>query len=376
MTDTYTAWDGNSYPWPPPEGWYEAADGRYWAPGTGPSPTNQPQSHAPVTASTALDEYTTLDAGDPFGTAGVAAGSFNPDEHDVTVRTDPTSQPDESSFSTSLLGAIPSVEEISPQSWPEPIANKAPAGNSLAELFEPSSAAQLPPVDNPFDPPPRSQDISPVVVQSSNAHQPISPPDLLRRADSWTDYEHVDHPNRSKLVALTMVGLVVVAAAIVVAVISTTSIFDSSTPTTQVASSAGADENPDSTSDVATQTAQAGTSPEETPTTNQPLDVAASPDKDSVDNFRQLLNLNGLTSGNLLPYELTNFGNAFCRYAEVSPSLSEFDVYRAEAISQTETDLTSDELDLVIDAAVVSFCPSEADRLGIKVSTQPSTSGD
>ena len=38
MTETYTGWDGKSYPWPPPDGWYEASDGRWWAPGTGPNP--------------------------------------------------------------------------------------------------------------------------------------------------------------------------------------------------------------------------------------------------------------------------------------------------------------------------------------------------
>ncbi len=30
MSDQYTAWDGNDYPWPPPEGWVLGNDGRYW----------------------------------------------------------------------------------------------------------------------------------------------------------------------------------------------------------------------------------------------------------------------------------------------------------------------------------------------------------
>ena len=38
MTTAYVAWNGQSYPWPPPEGWYEASDGQWWAPGTGPEP--------------------------------------------------------------------------------------------------------------------------------------------------------------------------------------------------------------------------------------------------------------------------------------------------------------------------------------------------
>ena len=37
MTDvTYTAWDDNQYQWPPPDGWYEATDGKWWPEGYGP----------------------------------------------------------------------------------------------------------------------------------------------------------------------------------------------------------------------------------------------------------------------------------------------------------------------------------------------------
>ena len=36
MGTTYMAWDGNEYEWPPPKGWYQAIDNRWWAPDTGP----------------------------------------------------------------------------------------------------------------------------------------------------------------------------------------------------------------------------------------------------------------------------------------------------------------------------------------------------
>lgn len=44
MSEMYTAWDGNEYPMPPPEGWEMRADGRYWpATETPPAPsTPQP----------------------------------------------------------------------------------------------------------------------------------------------------------------------------------------------------------------------------------------------------------------------------------------------------------------------------------------------
>lgn len=37
MTElSYTAWDDNRYQWPPPEGWYQASDGKWWPEGYGP----------------------------------------------------------------------------------------------------------------------------------------------------------------------------------------------------------------------------------------------------------------------------------------------------------------------------------------------------
>ncbi len=44
MSKSYTAWNGEEYPWPPPEGWYEASDGKWWAKDSGPGPkqANQP----------------------------------------------------------------------------------------------------------------------------------------------------------------------------------------------------------------------------------------------------------------------------------------------------------------------------------------------
>ncbi len=37
MSESYTAWDDNLYEWPPPDGWYEASDGRWWPEGYGPA---------------------------------------------------------------------------------------------------------------------------------------------------------------------------------------------------------------------------------------------------------------------------------------------------------------------------------------------------
>jgi len=39
---SYTAWDDNLYEWPPPEGWYQANDGKWWPEGYGPAGSGSP----------------------------------------------------------------------------------------------------------------------------------------------------------------------------------------------------------------------------------------------------------------------------------------------------------------------------------------------
>ncbi len=45
MTDHYTAWNGQQYAGSPPSGWYQASDGRWWAPNTGPGAPSQLPAH-------------------------------------------------------------------------------------------------------------------------------------------------------------------------------------------------------------------------------------------------------------------------------------------------------------------------------------------
>lgn len=49
MTEaSYTAWDDNLYEWPPPDGWYEADDGKWWPQGFGPQGSDGPAELADV----------------------------------------------------------------------------------------------------------------------------------------------------------------------------------------------------------------------------------------------------------------------------------------------------------------------------------------
>lgn len=56
MTDSYVAWNGENYPWPPPEGWEKKADGRYWPADSAPvHETERPVSPPPSDANAATE---------------------------------------------------------------------------------------------------------------------------------------------------------------------------------------------------------------------------------------------------------------------------------------------------------------------------------
>ncbi len=48
MSESYQAWDNNEYPWPPPEGWYQAPGGLWWPEGYGPGPAPTEAIDAPA----------------------------------------------------------------------------------------------------------------------------------------------------------------------------------------------------------------------------------------------------------------------------------------------------------------------------------------
>ncbi len=54
MSGWYVAWDGKTYPAPPPPGWTERIDGRYWPPDYRPAVSTPPPPGATTTAKTAV----------------------------------------------------------------------------------------------------------------------------------------------------------------------------------------------------------------------------------------------------------------------------------------------------------------------------------
>lgn len=78
MTETsYTAWDDKLYQWPPPDGWYEAGDGKWWPEGYGPGPTGSPENTSGSAGSMADGDGTGADVASGAG-LGADGATFDP----------------------------------------------------------------------------------------------------------------------------------------------------------------------------------------------------------------------------------------------------------------------------------------------------------
>ncbi|MEM9564275.1 MAG: hypothetical protein AAGA93_16755 [Actinomycetota bacterium] len=76
MTETsYTAWDDKLYQWPPPDGWYEANDGKWWPEGYGPGPVEAEAETGPSAGADVDDGRDTATAGADADRAGIAGDS-------------------------------------------------------------------------------------------------------------------------------------------------------------------------------------------------------------------------------------------------------------------------------------------------------------
>ncbi len=84
-----------------------------------------------------------------------------------------------------------------------------------------------------------------------------------------------------------------------------------------------------------------------------------------VADFRADLATSGLTASELSDEDLTRFGSTACVFAASSDTAGDFEVFRVAAIAEADSSLTDAEMTLVIDTALTTFCPQEADRLGL-----------
>ena len=344
MTDTYTGWDGKDYPWPPPDGWYEASDGRWWAPGTGPNPPpdtpappSRPRSFSPGDLG---DGYDDPSGPDPRTAQLASAASRRPayDEPDTALSGGPSHTPpggvDYGATSTFAAGDLP-----------------GPGG---------PATTRTPAIDGSLPPP-------------GSGHRPdlgAAPPGGGRKF---------------LFLALGVVLALVVLGGAYVFLSGGDDEAASGGASTTATSADGA--SPESTaptsgsdSTVAGQTTSTdgdgSASTTETTDTDGSTDstdgsgasTTVAVDPTEIDQFRSILRDNGLTSDKLTDADVLGFGNSFCDVAASSDSPEVFDGFRQDAIESTaNTTLEPEELGMVIDTAIVAFCPEEAERLGIEV---------
>ena len=330
MSETYTGWDGKPYPWPPPEGWYEAVDGRWWAPGTGPNPPG---------------------AEGPGGVPGTAAPPQQPTIADDVARTAqlPADLGPADRGAAAIASGVTVTSDASSGSTPPPTLGGpagGPAGGDWTNQWEPT-------------------------------------PDPTTGGNG----------QRSKLATVGLVLAGVVAALVVAAgayVVlrddgnetaadgGETSTDDSVTEdgedtgdTTAGSDGGAADGETDDTAEDSPTTTGTDSTDESTSTSGDSTTSSSDGSSTTADattqvtEFRDILADNGLTSDGLSDDDIATFGTRFCVFAIASENQTEYEDFRQQAIATTESQLTDDELFTVVDAAVAVFCPDEAQRLGI-----------
>lgn len=84
-----------------------------------------------------------------------------------------------------------------------------------------------------------------------------------------------------------------------------------------------------------------------------------------VARYRQELAARDLVSTTLGDDDLTRFGYAACVFAASAEGPADFERFRTAAVADADSPLSDADMEMVIDTAVVVFCPVDAQRLGI-----------
>ncbi|MEL7156739.1 MAG: hypothetical protein AAFN30_09090 [Actinomycetota bacterium] len=348
MNETYIGWDGKQYPWPPPEGWHEAIDGRWWAPGTGPNPPPQGAGTQAAPGSEAAPG-----AGAGAGPAAAAAGggvAAGP-EHSQTSQM-PAFQPGQ----TVAAGQGDPTAAFGSPTMQQP-AGGGPAATPATVNYGLQGGPDVSPMANP-------------------------------------DFEPAKQGGGILQAALIVFGMVAVA------LIGGLGYFYFTSDRGDDTATGDSTETTDTTADANTDndgTDPAAADPDDDPDTTDTTspddgsstDDNGDPDSDSddpdndgveddttstitgsnaqLDQFRMILNDNGLTSNNLADDAINSFADSFCGMAREAEDADAFDATRESSVASTQSGLEDDELRLVINAAIISFCPEEAERLGVEL---------
>ena len=356
METSYTAWDGEELPWPPPENWYRAEDGRWWHP-----------AHSPEDPPNASDDR--AEGGDGEG------ANDDPDRAPSVVVVGTRTEP----------GSLPSEQlpywNVSPQ--PDRPSNSD--DDVRFNRSPPNADIDVPGLSDRADVPnPRRAAVAPADLRSSQRthgeadqihHTTVS---HVRLGQGDDDRPDDDEPGRF---SWRSTGLLLASAATVLVLFLFARAGDDVTQADQPS-----DENADATTADSTGASEAAgmimePSALETGAQSSPgPDLRDGGDGDQgavgaaaqagtaaarISDFRVQLESRGLLTGRLTDDQISAFASTYCVYAGGAESSEAFDQLRAESVAGSTSALNEDQLNLTISTAVVVFCPEDADRLGI-----------
>ena len=314
MSQNYLAWNGEEYPWPPPEGWYEASDGRWWAPNSGPGPKQD--SHVSENPTRIDDPISDVSDSDPTSKQPLVDPNASP-YFDRPAATGPTQQ---QPFTASLNPGLSQPEQ---QFAPNPTTPQQQFGSSPAPGFDqPEYAA----------------------------------------GQSYRGGASGGGRDNSKL--LLIIGGV--AAFLLIGVLSAFLLIRGSGETTEAAESTTT-----TAAEAATTTTVESTTTAEPTTTTAPVDRQA-----ALRDFRNYIA--GIDVVGLDDANLNSIGDEACRFGSQSADNAEWneqlDNTVANIQSQQEekppavgTPLTEEAIRGVYEGALFYYCPAEAERLGVVV---------
>ncbi len=322
---TYEAWNGQTYPWPPPEGWHEAPDGRWWAPDSGPDDLDPPDStgggeNAQIPPPS--DQKTkTLGA-----LPGSEAGLWQPDESIPLWKRTPVVL---SAGVVALLIVVTTAVALSGGDSDRTETDQSDETAATADQSSNQTSSSI----GAGEP---SQSAS---EQDSSSNGTLGEPGA---ADDGAvpGQDSTDSTNSNS---------------------ATTASADNSTASTdngQTETTAGAATTEQATT---TQTAadESSNSPVDSPIIVDPADKAR------ADELRAYLADNGLSGELINDADLVEFANTFCIFAITADSRTEYESSRNEAIADSSSELTQQELAVAVDGAIQTFCPDDAQRLGL-----------
>ena len=405
MDSDYLAWNGERYVWPPPEGWYLASDGRWWAPDTGPD-----MDLSPLPAESAPTDIGAGYRPEPVDNIDTAGYESPAPQAELT----PTQAPYDPGPAPRLFpdsGAVPDLATAQSRA-PEPDPTVAHQGDFSAPGAGRPVTGQVAAVSDTDATTAMATDIgdsrrNPTMVMaepqstSTGPHPVMSPDPDTGRHDRVQILETAEEApsagiQRSRTMPMVAAGLLA-AAAIGIAALLALLGGDGDTQTQQPSASAEETEGANSdglvvsTDDSGTPTSADGAMDDGA------MDDGAMGDGDAmgeegggsssttavdagdatenaalIGQFRTLLEGNRITAAALTGDDLMVFGQTACGYATSAGDLPEYQQIRDEALNGAQNDeLSIEELQFVVDAAVTVFCPEDATRLEL-AATAPS----